>query len=331
MQLFQRQKYKTMVRSGRFPLLIILMVFSYCTGSGMNGLPGQDRAKPFLNSHFIVVDSITFHYRTWNDTVTHPRGKVLLVHGFMGSTFSWRENFDTLAGSDYKVVAVDLPGFGYSDRSLKINQSQSNRARLLWELLETLDRDDTAGWNLVGHSMRGGTVEAMALINPERTRSLTIVDGMVFLKNEDIQGAFVTVSRNKQYNKVISSLVEKNVFTYKMIERLLRKNFGFVPDSAIVMGYLTPLMIEGSAESVLSVFSNSKEIVELDIKQLDKVPVLVIWGFKDRTIYLKKGRRFARNVPTAKLKIITRARHDPMETDPEEFNEYLITFLNKKN
>jgi pimeloyl-ACP methyl ester carboxylesterase len=274
---------------------------------------------------------VEFHYRIWNDTLKQSRGKVLLIHGFMGSTFSWRENFDTLAGSGYKVIAIDLPGFGYSDRSLKVNQSQSNRARLLWDLLKYLDNGDTSKWNLVGHSMGGGTAEAMALLHPERTRSLTIVDGLVFFKNENVQGAFVTLSKNKQYNRVFSALVEKDVFTYNMVEKLFRKNYGYKPDSAIVMGYLTPLMIEGSAESVLSVFSNSREIIPLDIRALDKIPVLVIWGDKDRTIKLKRGKRFVRNVPTAKLKIISGSRHDPMETDPEEFNEYLIIFLNKKN
>jgi 2-hydroxy-6-oxonona-2,4-dienedioate hydrolase len=294
-------------------------------------LLAQDLPKPFRNSHFITVDSVRFHYRTWNDTLQKAKGKVVLIHGFIGSTFSWRENFDTLEKSGYKVFAIDLPGFGYSDRSLKVNQSQSNRARLLWDLLEQLDTGDSLKWNLIGHSMGGGTVEAMALMKPGRTNSLTIVDGMVFLKNENVQGAFVTISRNKQYNKAFSSLVEKNVFTYNMIERLFKKNYGYVPDSSIVNGYLTPLLIHGSAESVLSVFSNSKEIIDLDIKELEKLPVLVVWGGKDRTISLSRGKRFVRNVPSAELKIIPGEKHDPMETNPEEFNKLLIMFLNKNN
>ena len=320
-----------MLRPGQHSVLYNLLFFLCFTGTIQSNLLAQDRAKPFPNSHFVTVDSVDFHYRIWNDTLKQSRGKVLLIHGFMGSTFSWRENFDTLVESGYKVIAIDLPGFGYSDRSLKVNQSQSNRSRLLWDLLTYLDNGDTSKWNLVGHSMGGGTAEAMAMLRPERTRSLTIVDGLVFLKNENVQGAFVTLSKNKQYNKVFSALVEKDVFTYNMVEKLFRKNYGYTPDSSIVMGYLTPLMIEGSAESVLSVFSNSREIIPLDIRALDKIPVLVIWGDKDRTIKLKRGKRFVRHVPTAKLKIISGARHDPMETDPEEFNEYLIIFLNKKN
>ena len=154
---------------------------------------------------------------------------------------------------------------------------------------------------------------------------------MVFHKNENVQGAFVTASKNKQYNKVVSSLVEKNVLTYNRVESLFKKNYGYVPDSSVVMGYLTPLLIEGSAESVLSVFSNSKEIINLDIRELDRLPVLVIWGEKDRTISLKRGKRFVKNVPSAELKIIPGSRHDPMETNPEEFNRNLILFLNMNN
>jgi len=300
-------------------------------GSDPGKFFAQDIAKPFRNSHFIIVDSVNFHYRIWNDGLEKPRGKVVLIHGFMGSTFSWRENFDSLVKSDYEVIAIDLPGFGYSSRDLKVNQSQSNRARLLWDLLAELDKKDTVKWNLVGHSMGGGTAEAMALVQPERTHSLTIVDGMVFLKNENVQGAFVTASKNKQYNKIISSLVEKNVLTYNRIESLFKKNYGYIPDSATVIGYLTPLLIDGSAESILSVFSNSKEIINLDSRELEKLPVLVIWGEDDRTISLKRGKRFVKNVPSAELKIIRKSRHDPMETNPKEFNSHLIMFLNKHN
>jgi 2-hydroxy-6-oxonona-2,4-dienedioate hydrolase len=307
--------------------LIILNFIVFDTGF----LGAQDLAKPFINSHFIMVDSVSFHYRIWNDRLEKPRGKVVLIHGFMGSTFSWRENYDTLAKSNYKIIAVDLPGFGYSDRSLKVNQSQSNRARLLWDLLAELDQGDTVKWNIVGHSMGGGTAEAMALLRSERTKSLTIVDGMVFLKNENVQGAFVTASKNRQYNKVVSSLVEKNVLTYNRVESLFKTNYGYTPDSTIVMGYLTPLLIDGSAESILSVFSNSKEIINLDIRELEKLPVLVIWGEEDRTIKLKRGKRFVKNVPSAELKVIPGSRHDPMETNPKEFNGHLIMFLNMNN
>jgi pimeloyl-ACP methyl ester carboxylesterase len=91
------------------------------------------------------------------------------------------------------------------------------------------------------------------------------------------------------------------------------------------------LLIDGSAESVLSVFSNSKEIVRLDIKDMEKIPVLVIWGKNDKTISLSRGKRFVKKVPSAEFIIIPEARHDPMETDPAVFNAHLVRFLNINN
>jgi pimeloyl-ACP methyl ester carboxylesterase len=168
-------------------------------------------------------------------------------------------------------------------------------------------------------------------MKPGRIRTLTIVDGMVFIKNENMQGAFVTLSKNKQYNKIFSSMVEQNLFNWNIISRVLKKNYGYIPDSSVVEGYLQPLLIEGTAECVISVWSNSKEIVELKASGFDKIPILVIWGEKDRTIYLSRGKRFVKNVPKAELKIIPDAYHDPMETHPGIFNSYLVEFLNWHN
>ena len=288
-----------------------------------------DSLKPFDNSRYFTVDSLIVHCRVWNDTMVHPRGKVLLVHGFIGSSFSWRENVDTLIKSGYYVVCVDMPGFGYSDRNPEFNQSQGNRATFLLKLIDMID--PMVQWNLVGHSMGGGTVEAMALMRPDRIRSLTIVDGMVFLKSESMKGAFVTLSRNKQYKRAFSSVVKKNMFTYGMIERLSKKNIGYKPDSAFVLGYLEPLLLPGTAECVINVWANAKESEVLKAVGFSKFPILVVWGEKDKTIYLSKGKRFVKHVPSAELKIIPGAYHDPMETHPGIFNDYLVGFLNTTN
>lgn len=287
--------------------------------------------QPFSNSHFIVVDSVKFHYRYWNDQAVSPKGKVLLVHGFIGSTFCWRENIDPLIREGYTVVAVDLPGAGYSDRNLQINQSQSNKARLLWDLISAIDRNDTSRWNIVGHSMGGGTVEAMALIKPERIRSLTIIDGMVFMRNKKMNGSFVVMTQMKETNKVLVALTKKRVIDFDKLQHLLKGLYGYVPDSSVVEGYLRPLQTEGSAESILNIFANAKEIQHLHSDSLSVLPILVVWGKKDRTIRLITAKPFLNSLPSIELKVIPGAYHSPMETHPVIFNKYLIEFLNRNN
>jgi len=287
--------------------------------------------KPFENSHFLKIDSATFHFRVYNEGIKNQRGKVLLVHGFCGSTFCWRNNIDTLVNAGYLVVAIDLPGFGYSDRNLHVNQSNSGRAHLIWALLAKIDQDDKRKWNIVGHSMGGGAVEAMALMNPDRVQTVTLVDGMVFIRNQNMEGAFINMSKMKGYNQILVSLAKQNIISYNSIERQMKKVYGRPLDSAEMKGYINPLHIKGSAASVINIYANAHEIRHLHADGLLDLPVLVIWGKKDRTIHLRSAKKLKRNVPTIDLKIIPDAHHSPMETHSRQFNELFLNFLNAHN
>jgi pimeloyl-ACP methyl ester carboxylesterase len=287
--------------------------------------------KPYANSHFALIDSLRIHYRTWNDDIQKPRGNIVLIHGFCGSTYCWRFNFDTLAAARYRVIAIDLPGFGYSGRDPKLNQSQSNRGRMIWELLSKIGRSDTAKWNIVGHSMGGGTAEAVALMKPERTQSLTIVDGMIFIKNTNVNVAIVGLVNHPVYKRILLDYTENNYLSFNKFRRELKGTYGFLPDTLTTMGYWEPLQIDGTAETVVNLLANSGEIQELNASGLDQFPVMVIWGRKDKTIRLKNGKKLKRAVPAIELKVIHGAHHMPMETHPEEFNGMLVEFLNRNN
>jgi len=307
--------------------LFILTIFLTCNSDLFPQIP----EKPYENSRFDTVDCVSIHYRVWNDQLPHPKGKVLLIHGFCGSTFCWRYNYDALAEAKYKVIAIDLPGFGYSQRDLQLNQSQSNRGRLIWDLLKKIDGDDTTKWNIVGHSMGGGTAEAVALMKPERTKSLTILDGMIFIKNNNVNLGIVGLVNHPIYKKILLSYTEHQYLSFNNFRRELKSTYGFIPDTLTVMGYWEPLQISGTAETVVNLLANSGEIQDLDARGLSQLPVLVIWGKKDRTIRLSNGKKLKRAVPSIELKVIPDARHMAMETHPEIFNQMLIEFLDGNN
>lgn len=324
----------TKLKVNRISIVSLLLMLATIHGSYT--AQGQDimfsnSTKPYENSHFLKIDSATFHYRIYNEGIKDRKGKVLLVHGFCGSTFCWRNNIDALVKAGYMVIAIDLPGFGYSDRNLNVNQSNSGRAHLIWALLAKIDPDDKRKWNIVGHSMGGGAVEAMALMNPDRVQTVTLVDGMVFIRNQNMKGAFITMSKMKETNPVLVSLAKQNIISYNSIARLMKKVYGRPLDSVEMKGYFDPLKIDGSAASVINVFANAHEIRHLHADGLLDLPVLVIWGKKDRTIYLSTAEKLKRNVPSINLKIIPDAHHSPMETHPRQFNKLLLNFLDAHN
>jgi len=314
-----------------FSLLLGLALIAGIFGAYGQVVMPKVSGKPYENSHFLKIDSATFHYRIYNEGIKNQKGKVLLVHGFCGSTFCWRKNIDALVNAGYLVVAIDLPGFGYSDRNLRVNQSHSGRAHLIWALLGKIDQDDKRKWNIVGHSMGGGAVEAMALMNADRVQTVTLVDGMVFIRNQNMEGTFITMSKMKGTNQILVSLAKHNIISYNSMERLMKKVYGRPLDSVEMKGYIDPLRIKGSAASVINIYANAHEIRHLHADGLLDLPVLVIWGKKDRTIYLRNAKKLKRNVPTIDLKIIPDAHHAAMETHPQQFNELLLDFLNAHN
>ncbi|HZX63533.1 MAG TPA: alpha/beta hydrolase [Bacteroidales bacterium] len=314
-----------------FSLLLGLALIAGISGAYGQVVMPKVSGKPYENSHFLKIDSATFHYRIYNEGIKNQKGKVLLVHGFCGSTFCWRKNIDALVNAGYLVVAIDLPGFGYSDRNLRVNQSHSGRAHLIWALLGKIDQDDKRKWNIVGHSMGGGAVEAMALMNADRVQTVTLVDGMVFIRNQNMEGTFITMSKMKGTNQILVSLAKHNIISYNSMERLMKKVYGRPLDSVEMKGYIDPLRIKGSAASVINIYANAHEIRHLHADGLLDLPVLVIWGKKDRTIYLRNAKKLKRNVPTIDLKIIPDAHHAAMETHPQQFNELLLDFLNAHN
>jgi len=66
-------------------------------------------------------------------------------------------------------------------------------------------------------------------------------------------------------------------------------------------------------------------------EELSEMPVLVIWGKKDRTLRLSNGKKLKRAVPSIDLQVIPDARHIAMETHPLVFNKMVIEFLNRNN
>ena len=104
--------------------------------------PCSDEVEPMqfarTESLFLKLDQLLIHYRTYNCTsseVKHARA-IILLHGFMGSVFSWdqswsklcdqlQQNFDNTKSCDLQppslLLAFDRPGFGLTTRPLPVN------------------------------------------------------------------------------------------------------------------------------------------------------------------------------------------------------------------
>jgi pimeloyl-ACP methyl ester carboxylesterase len=97
---------------------------------------------------------------------------VLLVHGTAGWSGFWRNVSAHLAGRGWRVVAVDLPPFGYSDRDPEERYDRIAQSRRLAAVLEALGKPAV----VVGHSFGSGPAMELVLRHPDLVRSLVLVD-----------------------------------------------------------------------------------------------------------------------------------------------------------
>lgn len=280
--------------------------------------------NPFENSHFIQLEGIQIHYRTWGNE--DSREKALLVHGLAGSTFSWRKNVDTLVKEGFHVIAVDLPGFGYSDRKRGFNHSQQNRATILNGLMGYLEKGkDDVRWLAMGHSMGGGTVAALTISYPERIAALVIVAGAVYNRPTRFSQRFVNIPPISRWFQVIGRYF---LLKESRISNLLRSAYGREPKLEEILGYLEPLLVPGTEGSFIDLILSTRSIDEGKLKEI-KIPTLIIWGENDAWVTLEQGYRLKEEIKNSILKIIPNSAHCPMETHYKEFNEILINFISK--
>jgi pimeloyl-ACP methyl ester carboxylesterase len=283
--------------------------------------------SPFENSRFIYIEDIRLHYRDFKpDSVL---GNILFVHGFSGSTFSWRNNSKFLVEQGYRVVSVDLPAFGYSDKSPGINHSNTFRSNLLWNLLDSLANNEK--WILSGHSMGAATVSAMGAMRPFQTDGIMLVSGGVFSpqKSNFSQLILKSILKFSVIQRWTDLIASHFYFNTKTFNKILTSAYGHEPDKHEVLGYLDPFLYERSASSILDMSANSKEVEEIDINKLKEIPLLIIWGEDDKWIPVETGLKTHSKFQQSQLKIIKNAGHCSMETHAEEFNKAVLEFIIK--
>lgn len=330
-----RDPMQRLIKPSRWPrrlLIVMVALLMFITGLPyVLPLSSADAAQyetPYDNGYFAEIDGIKLHYRIWQNPDQDSKGQILLIHGLGGSTYSWELTAPALRDAGYRVVAVDLPGFGYSSRQPGVDHSQRNRARLLWLLSDQIQAsqavdDRSAGWILAGHSMGAGTAAAMAMARPEQTRQLIIIDGAL---NDQQPTAISRLLAVPPFGRWLALALEHVLITRNNVENLLTSTHGQPPSADRLNAYLVPLRMTGTASALVD-FTRTARSEPLENLAILDLPVKAIWGANDTIIPLAEADRLRQIVPASQLWVIPDAGHLPMETHADEFNQLLIHIL----
>src|SRR5678816_1737438 len=121
------------------------------------------------HSCFIDVDGIRVHYQEAGE---RNAPALVLIHGFASSTLVWSKVFLPLAEAGFRVIALDMLGFGYSGKPRNGEYTIAGQARLLIGLLDQLGIKSAT---LLGSSYGGAVAATCALDYPRHVERLVLI------------------------------------------------------------------------------------------------------------------------------------------------------------
>lgn len=239
---------------------------------------------------------------------------LLLIHGFGASTFTWRFVAPELA-KDHRVIAVDLKGFGQSDKPFDGRYSVYDQAELLAQLIEDKDLRDLT---LVGHSFGGGVALLLALEANRRldgriTR-LVLLDSIAFPQNIPV---FFRLLDMPLVSQIGVRMVPPSV------QARVALQIAYFDDSKIdpeeIELYAAPLKTAAGKHAIIH---SARQIVPEDIAELSEryktieLPTLILWCDHDRIVPLEVGIKLRRTLPNSTLRLVEECGHMPQEEQP---------------
>lgn len=274
-------------------------------------LTGRIPDQPFADSSFGDFGGTRLHWRERNGD--RPRALVVLLHGFGGSGFSWRHSLDALEQEGYRVIAPDLPPFGYSERSAK----GPDWADLVIQLAD--DRGPDLPWILVGHSMGVSVAAEVTNRRGERAAGLIMVDGTPRLRHSG--GGWSWLFELPPVGRWAELWAARNLVEESSIAEMLGSALGRPPTAEEFAGYYRPLIIPGTYPALLSRMSQHREVTD----DWMSTPHAIIWGESDSWVPLERARALIDRLPDpVEIRIIAESGHNPMDTHPESFNRLLL-------
>ncbi len=314
-------------------ILLLLMILPYAIPVAQYA---DSITGPYENSRMVNLDDTMIHTRHWSP-VGKAKANILLVHGFCGSTYNWESTVPALTEAGYRVLAIDIPPFGYSDRFPEAGHGLAARNAYAWGAIDAAtgehSDEDNSKWWLVGHSMGGGIIEAMAQIKPERTAGLIFVDGGGFSsRGDDSKSIQQSVARMvmgfgpvRRWGEVIATHF---IFQDDRIRDLCISAAGAPPSEEILNTYLATLRVPQTASAILDMFRSDREALALDAGTITQ-PTLIVWGDEDTWVPLSRGEALHKQIKHSEWFVIEGMHHMPMETHVEAFNGAVVRFLDK--
>jgi len=251
---------------------------------------------------------------------------IILLHGLLGYSFSWRFVMPALAPRAM-VYAPDMLGAGFSDRA-KVDHSMRATGLRVIRFAENLG---LTSFDLLGTS-RGGAVAMCVAAECAAGHSLR-VNRLVLVAPVNPYSPhgqrLAPFCGSRVGTPLIRFVLEQIPSLYPYWHARMFGDPAGIPSDSL-QGYKAPIALPGLFEHALSIVKTwTPDLCELKalLPKIRHIPTLLMWGTKDPAVYFSSMEPLARNFENVKTVAFPGIGHLPYEECPEEFNHALLAFL----
>jgi pimeloyl-ACP methyl ester carboxylesterase len=276
----------------------------------------------------VRAESVRLH----GNDVSYLRGgsgeTLLLVHGIAGSCNTFEPVLEPLA-ERYQVIAPDLLGHGQSGKP-RGDYSLGAHASALRDLMEMLEIPSAT---IVGHSLGGGVAMQMAYQFPKRCERLVLVSSgglgpevTPLLRAASLPGTDLAL-------QVATSERAKGVYRKVLSPFKRRFHLEAAPEMAHMLEHVACLQ---NREARHAFIHTVRAVIDLRGQRIDArdrlylanhVPMMIVWGDRDRLIPVKHGREAHAMLPASRYEEFKGAGHFPHRDDSERFVDIMLEFM----
>ncbi|RJT78096.1 alpha/beta fold hydrolase [Arthrobacter cheniae] len=272
-----------------------------------------------------VLDVLGVRVR-YRDDGLRTQPPVLLLHGIGRSLEDWQGLYGRLA-PDHRVISVDLPGFGLSERT-EGRYSLESMARFVIAALDILGEHRPL--HVVGNSLGGAIAMKISALEPQRVRSLVLVNSAGFGKEVTIALRLLAVrpigkrlmkdkSRKAAYRTERALFYDKRFVTEERLDHAQRVGGNPVYDDVL----LAVARHLGTFRGVRRRWRNEL----LRVVAAQRKPTLVVWGDEDRVLPASHLDHARTVFPHAEFHLFEKCGHMPQIEREEEFDAMVRTFI----
>jgi len=270
--------------------------------------PGKWKAT---RQYFVTVEHLRVHY------IESGSGRtVVMIHGNAGGVEDFEFGVVELLSREYRVVAVDRPGHGKSDRPAGKAETVEYQAELLHRTLSHLGITQPV---LVGHSWGAALALAYALKYPDEVSAMVLLAPAAYA--DDGGNILLRTTIKTPIVGDLSLLLGKSILGRRILKRVLAR--AFFPQS-LPDNYFKLATSSWLGRKQLKAYLEDEWALNDSLKKMSKryseikIPVVIVTGDEDKIVSPKDNAyRLQAAIPQSRLIELKETGHEIPQTHPE--------------